>query len=447
MSALKLFISHSSRLDDVEHKYSSRDRNWRLLEGTCKAIRQKFGDRVEVLVDKDGLVPGEDWNHRLNLWLAECHVAVVLFSRRAIENSDWVAKEAAILSWRAELDKDFTLIPVMLDGESTPEDLARDFLGVLKIDANQCIRNVKTAADILAGVVRKLGGPEDLAGTYPETPLERLQGGIAKLLADATSTASLLEALEAVDCQVSPGGTPNHERYADLLAQRFLTATPDQANACFNTFQLGIDPLAPRPALEHALGLFRQVRPLWVQPGAAACLPLALRHKQPLALSGRFITHADAYLKTQGYTLERYLERAWPGSSLYRCVTVPGRVEVTEVKDEIRRRFLGPAVPDFIDGAAKDRMINQDPKIIVLVVRIGSDIGGLPDPALLGDLQRLEEDYEKLVLIFAVESANDILPEILTAVEPKLDPDCEQMAYLAERSTKGFLDQKYGISQ
>ncbi len=81
-------------------------------------------------MDKDGLIPGEDWNHQLNLWLAECHVAIVLFSKRAIEKSDWVAKEAAILSWRAELDKDFTLIPVMLDGESTPEDLAKDFLGV-----------------------------------------------------------------------------------------------------------------------------------------------------------------------------------------------------------------------------------------------------------------------------------------------------------------------------
>lgn len=161
MPALKLFISHSSRLDDVEHKYTREDRNWCLLEDTCAAIWQKYGDRVEVLVDKDGLIPGEDWNHRLNLWLAECHVAIVLFSKRAVEKSDWVAKEAAILSWRAGLDKDFTLIPVMLDGESTPEDLAKDFLGVLRIDTNQCIRNAKTAGDILAGIVRKLGGPED----------------------------------------------------------------------------------------------------------------------------------------------------------------------------------------------------------------------------------------------------------------------------------------------
>ena len=91
-----------------------------------------------VLVDKDGLIPGDDWNHRLNLWLAECHAAIILFSKRAVEKSGWVAKEAAILSWRAELDDGFTLIPVTLKGESTAQDLARDFLGTLRIDCVLC---------------------------------------------------------------------------------------------------------------------------------------------------------------------------------------------------------------------------------------------------------------------------------------------------------------------
>jgi len=55
MPALKLFVSHSSRLDDIAHKYTRDDHNWRLLEDTCGAIRQKYGERVEVLVDKEGL--------------------------------------------------------------------------------------------------------------------------------------------------------------------------------------------------------------------------------------------------------------------------------------------------------------------------------------------------------------------------------------------------------
>ncbi|MHC4222077.1 MAG: hypothetical protein ACYST9_06615, partial [Planctomycetota bacterium] len=79
MAGLKLFISHSSRLDDVPNKWTSLDCNWKLLEDTCTAIKHKYGDRVDVLVDRDGLVPGEDWNHQLNLWLSECHVAIIIF--------------------------------------------------------------------------------------------------------------------------------------------------------------------------------------------------------------------------------------------------------------------------------------------------------------------------------------------------------------------------------
>ncbi len=86
----KLFVSHSSRLDDVEHKYTSQDHNWRLLEDTCGAIRRYYGASVRVLVDQDGLVPGADWNRQLDLWMAECHVALILFSKRAVEKSDCV---------------------------------------------------------------------------------------------------------------------------------------------------------------------------------------------------------------------------------------------------------------------------------------------------------------------------------------------------------------------
>ena len=52
MTALKLFVSHSSRLDDVEHQYTHNDHNWELLDDTCHAIHDYYGDRVEVLVTR-----------------------------------------------------------------------------------------------------------------------------------------------------------------------------------------------------------------------------------------------------------------------------------------------------------------------------------------------------------------------------------------------------------
>jgi hypothetical protein len=374
MSALKLklFVSHSSRLDDVEHKYTCQDRNWRLLEDTCKAIRKRYGDRVEVLVDKDGLTPGDDWNHRLNLWLAECHVAIILFSKRAIEKSDWVAKEAAILSWRAELDEDerFTLIPVTLGGESTPEDLARDFRGTLRIDDKQCIQDGQSAQDILAGVAPQIDR-RLLAGAYPRTPLERLQEGIARLLAKATTTASLLEALGAIGSSEGGKGVSNHEEFAYLLARVLFESTAENPTDCFRLFQLGIDPLDPKPSWEWVYGLFKAVRSMWVDPRAAACIPLAFQHKQPIALAGNYVSSIDPDLSpTTGYTLARYLERAWHRSELYfKPVTLTRLDTLEEMQSEIRRSLLNPLLVSDGSGEDLDEWINQDPKKIVVVVR------------------------------------------------------------------------------
>lgn len=461
MTALKLFVSHSSRLDDVEHKHTREDRNWRLLDDTCQAIRLRYGNRVEVLVDKDGLLPGDDWNHQLNLWLAECHVAIILFSRRAIEKSDWVAKEAAILSWRAELDKDFTLIPVMLDGQSTPADLAKEFFGTLKIDQRQCIRQAQTANDILAGIVQKLGEPADLAGEYPQTPLESLQGGIAKLLSEGTTTASLQEALRAVGCAAAHGGETDPRRYADLLARQFLRTGPEVASACssacFRTFKDGLSALRPAPTQERARELFKYIRPLWVEPGDAGSLRCAQGRKIPLALNGHLIGWCDDELKTRCYTLERFIERAWPGSGSDRFLPVPlpEARSVSEVQQEIRRRFLGagdlppgPNPDEFLD-----RAVNRDGRTIVLVILAAIDKGGLPDPAFLKDLAGLFEIYDQLILVFDIGADRPMLPGPIKDAQPRLeDPNalrafltCEYDAFYDERTTKTYLDQKYGI--
>ena len=441
MPALKLFVSHSSRLDDVPHRYTRDDRNWRLLEDTCRAIRQKYGKRVEVLVDQDGLVPGDDWNHQLNLWLAECHVAIILFSRRAIEKSDWVAKEAAILSWRAELDEKFTLIPVMLDGESTPEDLAKDFLGALQIDRNQCIRNAQTADDILAGILRKIGAPEDLAGDYAQTPLERLQGGIAKLLRDETTSDSLQKALDDLECPVLPDGRSNHERYADLLARQLLTATAGKPLECFKLFQLGVDPLEPRPDRRWVNTLFNAIRSLWVDPRAAACIPLALRHRRPLLMAGNYVsTILPGLCRVTGYTLERYLERAWPGSNLFfDPITLTKFDTLEEMQDEIRRSVYNPMVASTNKGDDLDKWLNDDVKKIVVVATPPAK-GELPDARQLAELSRLAATYERLIVILDTGAECRPLPTTIKAVTPPLDPRFEHEAVAKETLASQFVD-------
>lgn len=440
-SKLKLFVSHSSRLDDIDHSHTSEDRNWQLLRNTCQAIREHYSDKVDVLVDKDGLIPGEDWNHQLNLWLAECHVAVILFSKRAIEKSDWVAKEAAILSWRRELDPKFILIPALLDGESTPEDLAKDFFGTLKIDTNQCIRGAQTAQDILDGLVHKLGGPEDLAARLQQTPLEQVTAGFAAVLDSGIPEVQLEAALSALGVELGTDFHADKKAYtAFRLARHLFLHDIDH----FDSFKRGIDPLIPGPLMEQVRALFRQIRSLWVDPCAAGIIPRALDHKRPLAMEGALLAYSDPILETRHYTFDRYIERAWAGSTQYCAIPVDTTMTIDQVQTEIRTGFWGPLPPGFT-AAMLDQTVNADLRVILLFVQSANPESGLPDPRFLKQLKALQKAYHKLVIV--LQSGNKVteLPEGIDRVAPSLDPAVERNAFGGERTTQTFLNQKYGI--
>jgi len=233
MTALKLFVSHSSRLDDQEHDYADDQANWRLLREVCDALEARCQDSIQLLVDWSGLTAGDDWNRELNLWLAECHAAVVLVSKRALKRSDWVAKEASILGWRRALDPSFLLIPVLIAGESTKRDLATGFFGSLDMDRIQCVDVPRSAQAIVEGIAKRLGAPADLAARRAQTPLELLQGGIAHLLAQTATEASLETAAVALGCTAVDPRVSNRERFAEALAKQLFQTSLDAPDACF----------------------------------------------------------------------------------------------------------------------------------------------------------------------------------------------------------------------
>jgi hypothetical protein len=180
MTAFKLFISHSSKLDDLNiSNHSAKNSNLELLFDVIKGVEAEYDEVIQILVDKDdlGLPVGHDWEKRLNEWLAECHAAIILFSRPAIENSNWVKKEASILSWRRELDKNFRLIPVLLKGQTCPEDLECDLFGTLRINKDQCIRDVTTSQQIVDGIKIALGDKQTL-----KEKIRKMQNGEENLL-------------------------------------------------------------------------------------------------------------------------------------------------------------------------------------------------------------------------------------------------------------------------
>src|SRR5689334_2751713 len=93
--ARKVFVSHSSPDD------ASKAR----LKAFCKALSDKG---YAILVDYEQIASADDWRKNIHEMLAECHAAVILFSRAAVE-SQWVIKEATVLEWRQSLDDDFRL--------------------------------------------------------------------------------------------------------------------------------------------------------------------------------------------------------------------------------------------------------------------------------------------------------------------------------------------------
>ncbi len=443
MPALRLFVSHSSRLDDVEHKYGYDDANWCLLRETCDCLKAHYGPAIRILVDRDGLIPGDDWNHELNLWLAECQAAIILVSRRAMEKSDWVAKEATILGWRKALDPKFELIPVTIDGESCPADLAKGYWGSLDMNRIQCVHVERQAQAIVHGVARRLGDPEDLASRCALlTPLDHLRDSITKLLADKATANALETALDdlgPVEPEAVGLGLPDPNRYAHRLAQRLLQTSGSNVRSCFDAFRR-INEHAPLLLLEQKKWLLRQLRALWVHPGAAGFLPSAIEDGRPLVLCGRLVTHTDNLLRAEAYTLERYLERAWPGRHP-RCVPIAELKTVDQVRVEIRRRVLGDGVPPWLLDTQLDAQVNQEPTAIVVIIPATEDGGGLPDPHLRRDLEQLTHTYDKLVLVFASCTTAEALPDGLRPITPLLDCDAESSAYLAERAAATTLSQ------
>lgn len=442
MAPLKLFISHSSRLDDVPHRYTDQDANWQLLREVCDGLKARFGDAVRILVDRDGLIPGDDWNRELNLWLAECHAAVILVSRRALEKSDWVAKEAAILGWRKALDPDFTLIPVTIEGESCAADLAQGFFGSLDMGRIQAAHAARSAEQIVAAIERGFSKHETLTRGCRQTPLDLLRDAVAHMLASSQSPNILDAALEALDA-VNPlddeppqAGLAHPKQCGHRLARRLLRSSVEDIWACFQTFRHLLCYAAPPVPVATARWLHRLVRALWVNPGAAACLAGPVGGRPALALCGAYVTTPGPNEGSTAYTFERYLERAWSYPQQQPLVVsltrpdMPG-AEVWElIVARVQPRYTDPSAPNVMKAARKSEVVLLAP--------------GVPDAERLEEWTDLAPNLSRLVLVFATCEPLDALPAGMCPVEPLLDLDQEAEAFSAEDLEAAYFEQRYG---
>ena len=108
--AAKVFISHSCKDKEKKPpaeltKEAAAARAQRL--DVCRKLRDDSGKklkadkRFEVFLDvRGGLKAGDVWREGLHTALRTCSAGVVLLTPESLE-SQWVLKEATILSWRA----------------------------------------------------------------------------------------------------------------------------------------------------------------------------------------------------------------------------------------------------------------------------------------------------------------------------------------------------------
>lgn len=412
----KLFVSHSSKTPET----------LALLRDVCAGfVREGF----EVLVDKgieqdaDGNVDiyaGSDWDLRLNEWMAECHAAVILFSTAALQNSDWVKKEAAILSWRRELQKDFTLIPVMLEG--TNADALQDGLyGVLRIAKDQAVTGATTALQIVDEVSQALG-----PAATTMTPFDRLQTVLAKILEHEADADTLIHAWNTLDGNNKPEWQPNTgQRFAAALV-RFLLRNPLKA---VRNLQVLLNEIRPKIKQERARELLNYLACLWVDSAAAAGISSTAHRGGAIGLNGNYIAE---------FTAQRYGERAWPMSNEWRLVQIDtSRRTASDILDIIRDTFKPRAAR--VPAKAIDRRIRSyaDPVLVVLPA------AQMPDEALLAELRQTFPNLVYLVSTGPTEPA--YVPEGLIVLRPLLEPNIEEDQLFDLGEIQDFIDDRlYG---
>src|ERR1700751_2884487 len=126
-----IFISHSAREDPEAY-------------ASLVAVRDYLGQQgFHVLIDETSIEGNDEWRNCINTWLALCHGAVILLSKKALR-SDWVKKEAAILSgrpWRSQ-PNEFKLLSVLF-GTTAEEVKGTTGFNILELTDYQALMNLR----------------------------------------------------------------------------------------------------------------------------------------------------------------------------------------------------------------------------------------------------------------------------------------------------------------
>jgi hypothetical protein len=366
--AAKVFISHSCKDKEKKPpagltKEAAAARAKRLE--VCRKLREELhkkltaDKRFEVFLDvRGGLKAGDVWREGLHTALRTCSAGVVLLTPESLE-SQWVLKEATILSWRAFVKTPpVVLIVFVLD--VAPEDLDRRGFGALNLDAIQWIdvanptqagikKAVNQAVDVLRDRVdRPLSGAAPPPGR-PEVWIGEFAKGLSDIIGPARTSLEIDYLRGMCDqLEIPPEDRDRFDQDPLIhIASHVLVADNDQVLRFLD--HAGDPDDAQRKTLREKLA------GLWVDARPASRLRAG--NKQVIAI--------DA---TELATVREYLDRAFCGKVPWRRVVRPTDVTSgtdADVLAEVRTRLS--AVVDVDDKAEMKANVDKNGALYVVL--------------------------------------------------------------------------------
>ncbi|MFF3559903.1 toll/interleukin-1 receptor domain-containing protein [Streptomyces sp. NPDC002574] len=331
-----MFISHSSTHDD--HAAQVRDL-------VAEGLRKRG---YEVLVDVSAILPGQKWRPRIYELLRDCHAAVVLVNRKALE-SRWVQREVDILLWRQASGNGFHILPALV-GDVAPGEISEERFG--ELNEMQALGSVASAEQAAQSIVH-------LFPVIGETPAG---GAMHQWLRNISSQLSQVREGPGLDMVAEALELPQEDR--DLLTVGGTAATDFLAVQMLHTH-----PAVRIRNLVHAVryqmdpgslaNLVTLVLPVWVDAASARRV-----------LPGRECTRHTVLLNVRkAGTGTHYLDRAFCMDVRryhYLIVGIGGRFDDDDPERLLReacgrnvKRWLGmePADPWETAVEEKDRCL------------------------------------------------------------------------------------------
>jgi hypothetical protein len=394
----KIFISHSSPTQESKL----------FLQSICSDLSKNIKN-VEILVDATEIRAGDDWFARINEMLAECNAGIILFSRDAIRSA-WVLKESTILCWRRTREEQFIVVPVLISVE--PTDLASGQYGALLLSRLQYVKS-NDSSEIAQKIAAALPASDN-----GRTPFNHLCDLISNLLSGVSQQLKD-DAYKQSEKVVKWACLPGTQGLPDLLVKLMLRRGGRGMLDVVAVLGL-LSQILDSTKTSKLIGL---LQPLWVEPQAAATIPVALNQSYHIAMNGKNLTN---------FTAESYLRRAYPWGERWVLYKIDGGYGeqfvpyvIRQLQNQVRERNPGIDLNEDIDA-----FINQERPWPTFVL-----LPPTPDAEALSELRA---KYPSLTFIVPANDQTE-LPDFVRFLEPRLDPRNELTAYRAAQEALAFV--------